>query len=198
MTPEVQARAFEPFYSTKGPGRGTGLGLSQVHGFAEQSGGSVAIESSPERGTAIILLLPRARGLGAASSPAQREPDATPGAGSILMVEDDDRVATVVCEMIEDLGYRVTRVANASQALAALEEEAGRFDLVFSDIAMPGGMNGIQLAAAIRDRRPTLPVLLTTGYSSPAEYTSEPFSVLQKPYGVKELSDALRAALPMF
>ena len=198
MTPEVQARAFEPFYSTKGPGRGTGLGLSQVHGFAEQSGGSVAIESSPERGTAIILLLPRARGLGAAPSPAQREPDATPGAGSILMVEDDDRVATVVCEMIEDLGYRVTRVANASQALAALEEEAGRFDLVFSDIAMPGGMNGIQLAAAIRDRRPTLPVLLTTGYSSPAEYTSEPFSVLQKPYGVKELSDALRAALPMF
>ena len=195
MTPEVQTRAFEPFYSTKGPGRGTGLGLSQVHGFAEQSGGSVAIESSPERGTAVILLLPRATSRAAVSSPAQHESEAASGTGSILVVEDDDRVAAVVCEMIEDLGYRVSRVANASEALAALED-AGAFDLVFSDIAMPGGMNGVQLAAAIRERQPALPVLLTTGYSSPTDHAHEPFSVLQKPYGVKELSDALQTALP--
>jgi PAS domain S-box-containing protein len=193
MTPEVQARAFEPFYSTKGPGRGTGLGLSQVHGFAEQSGGSVAIESGPEHGTTVTLILPQALER-PTSTPAPPEPVAATGAGNILVVEDDDRVASVVCEMIEDLGYRATRIANAALALGALER-TGPFDLVFSDIAMPGAMNGTQLAATIRERWPSLPILLTTGYSTATDYVDAPFRVLQKPYGVAELSDAFRDAL---
>ena len=194
MTPEVQARAFEPFFSTKGAGRGTGLGLSQVHGFAEQSGGTVAIESSPGRGTMVALLLPRARRRAASRAPAQPERPAAAGAGNVLVVEDDDRVATIVCQMIEELGYKVIRVAGAAEALAAVEN-SGPFDLVFSDIAMPGEMNGIQLAAAIRMLRPMLPVVLTTGYTDAADVPNELFPILQKPYGINQLSDAFRAVL---
>lgn len=193
MAPDVQARAFEPFYSTKGPGRGTGLGLSQVHGFAEQSGGSVTIESHLGQGTVVTLLLPRAQKGAASLSAAPSIPEVVDGAGNVLVVEDDDRVAAVVCDMIDDLGYRATRVANASEALEALQ--AGAFDLVFSDVVMPGEMNGIQLAAEIRNRLPNLPIVLTTGYSDPDENTGEPYRVLQKPYGVSALSDAFRAAL---
>ena len=193
MAQDVQARAFEPFYSTKGPGRGTGLGLSQVHGFAEQSGGSVAIESRLGQGTVVTLLLPRARKRAASPSAAPSDPEVVGGAGNVLVVEDDDRVAAVVCDMIDDLGYRATRVANASEALEALQ--AGAFDLVFSDVVMPGEMNGIQLAAEIRSRLPKLPIVLTTGYSDPDENTGEPYRVLQKPYGVGALSEAFRAAL---
>lgn len=194
MAPEVQARAFEPFYSTKGPGRGTGLGLSQVHGFAEQSGGSVAIESRLGQGTVVTLLLPRAQKDAASPSAEPPCPDVADGVGDVLVVEDDDRVAAVVCDMIEDLGYRATRVANASEALEALKDGSA-FDLVFSDVVMPGEMNGIQLAAEIRNRRPNLPIVLTTGYSNPEEDTGEPYRVLQKPYGVNALSSAFRAAL---
>ena len=104
------------------------------------------------------------------------------------------RVATIVCQMIEELGYKVTRVAGAAEALAAVEN-SGPFDLVFSDIAMPGEMNGIQLAAAIRSLRPMLPVVLTTGYTDAADVPNALFPILQKPYGINQLSDAFRAAL---
>jgi PAS domain S-box-containing protein len=197
MAPEVRARAFEPFYSTKGPGRGTGLGLSQVHGFAEQSGGSARIESEVGRGTVVTLTLPRARKT--APSPGETAHPASaqqPVSGNILVVEDDDRVAVVVCAMIEDLGYRVTHVGDALQALEELGRSEERFDLVFSDIIMPGTLNGLQLAATIRERRPDLPIVLTSGYAGGTESQSElTYQVLEKPYGATELRAAFHTAL---
>ena len=204
MSPEVQARAFEPFYSTKGPGRGTGLGLSQVHGFAEQSGGSARIESAPGLGTAVILSLPRAtKAIPAlpetAIAPAAGcvrppSPAGTAESGSILMVEDDDQVALVVQAMIEDLGYRVTRVGDALQALDVLDRGEA-FDLIFSDVVMPGELNGLQLAAVIRERRPGMPIVLTTGYAGVAENRTADYQVVPKPYTMAVLSEAFRTAL---
>jgi len=195
MTPAVMARAFEPFYSTKGPGRGTGLGLSQVHGFAEQSGGSVTIESAPGKGTTVVLTLPRAETAAARPAEAGHSPEIAAGSGSILMVEDDDRVASIVSEMVEDLGYRVTRVADALQALDVLER-GDPIDLVFSDVVMPGELSGLQLAAVIRDKRPGLPIILTTGYTGAAEDKTASYQVLPKPYTMKQLSAAFADALP--
>jgi PAS domain S-box-containing protein len=194
MTDETMAHAFEPFYSTKAPGHGTGLGLSQVHGFAEQSGGSVEIDSTLGSGTVVTLVLPRARETVPAPA-TEREPERFEGTGNVLVVEDDDRVASVVCAMVEDLGYRVTRVSSGIEALAALER-GDTYELVFSDVVMPGELNGLQLAAAIRERQPGLPVLLTSGYSGAAQgRTDIGFPILQKPYGASDLSAAFRAAL---
>jgi PAS domain S-box-containing protein len=194
MSPEVRARAFEPFYSTKGPGRGTGLGLSQVHGFAEQSGGSARIESAPGLGTTVILSLPRATKAMQALPEAAIAPAGTAEAGSILMVEDDDQVALVVQAMIEDLGYRVTRVGDALQALDLLDR-GETFDLVFSDVVMPGELNGLQLAAVIRERRPGMQIVLTTGYAGVAESWTADYQVVPKPYTMAALDEAFRTAL---
>lgn len=194
MTEEVQARAFEPFFTTKGVGRGSGLGLAQVYGFARQSGGSVAIESIPGRGTTVTLLLPRAATV----------PDASPrhlldfgreapaSAGEMLLVEDDDEVAALVGEMARGLGYAVTRAASGEAALGALAN-ARRIDIVFSDVMMPGGMNGIELARELRRRRPHLPVLLTSGYAAgvQAQAEAEGVEILPKPYGLKDFAQAL-------
>jgi PAS domain S-box-containing protein len=194
MSPEVRARAFEPFYSTKGPGLGTGLGLSQVHGFAEQSGGSARIESAPGLGTTVILSLPRATKAMQALPEAAIAPAGTAEAGSILMVEDDDQVALVVQAMIEDLGYRVTRVGDALQALDLLDR-GETFDLVFSDVVMPGELNGLQLAAVIRERRPGMQIVLTTGYAGVAESRTADYQVVPKPYTMAALDEAFRTAL---
>ena len=197
MSAEIQSRAFEPFYSTKGPGRGTGLGLSQVHGFVEQSGGSARIESEPGEGTLVVLTLPRAgRTALAPSETAPHDANQQPGPANILVVEDDDKVAVMVCAMIEDLGYRVVRVGDAMQALDELGRGGEKFDLVFSDIVMPGNLNGRQLAAAIRKRQPDLPIVLTSGYVGGMDDGEEiPYQVLGKPYSVAELDAAFRAAL---
>jgi len=190
MSPEVQARAFDPFYTTKEVGKGTGLGLSQVYGFALQSGGRCELESMEGRGTTITLLLPPT------DEPAPIKPKAEvkserPGAGAVLVVEDDDNVANLVCEMINDLGYSATRVPSARAALEHIER-GPPVDLVFSDIVMPGGLNGIQLASELRRRNPELPILLTTGYAGRGEEEEvEGFPVLRKPYD----RDALGAAL---
>lgn len=194
MSAEVKAHAFEPFYSTKAPGRGTGLGLSQVHGFAGQSGGTVEIESAPGSGTTVTLMLPRAH-QPTAMPVMGPEPEPFEGTGKVLVVEDDDRVASIVCAMVEDLGYHVTRVSGGREALAALER-GDAYDLVFSDVVMPGDLNGLQLAAAIRERHPRLPIVLTSGYSGAAQGRSDiGFRILQKPYGANDLSAAFRAAL---
>ncbi|WP_105422542.1 MULTISPECIES: ATP-binding protein [Neorhizobium] len=200
MTREVQARVFEPFFTTKDIGKGSGLGLAQVHGFAQQSGGRIEIESEVGRGTKIILMLPRS-----SKEPgpdqhhlvdlhvARRRPAS---AGSILLVEDDDEVAALVREMLEDLGFQVVRAATAAAALGALAN-GRRIDLVFSDIMMPGGMNGVELAKEIRSRRMDLPILLTSGYSEAAKQAAEVqgIKILRKPYQLAELSEALRGAI---
>ena len=150
MAPDVLSRVFEPFFTTKPVGKGTGLGLSQVHGFSRQSGGTVTIDSTPGNGTVVTLYLPRSSD----SRPSVRDDEASPdtAAGKVLLVEDNADVAEVSQAMLEEIGYTVRLAADARQALAMFD--AQDFDLVVSDIVMPGGMNGIELAEALRQRKP--------------------------------------------
>jgi signal transduction histidine kinase/ActR/RegA family two-component response regulator len=200
MLPEVRARAFEPYFTTKDSGKGSGLGLAQVYGFAIQSRGAVRINSEVGRGTTIALYLPRCD---KAPSSDQRhlarpavQPQVSQDAGLVLLVEDDDEVASLASEMLNQLGYEVTRAATAAAALSALTN--GRpVDIVFSDIMMPGGMNGVSLAREISRRRADLPVVLTSGYAEAAarEANAAGIRILPKPYRLDELSAALRAAM---
>jgi CheY-like chemotaxis protein len=198
MTPDVQARVFEPFFTTKDIGKGSGLGLAQVHGFATQSNGSVEIDSEVGRGTTIRLYLPRTEKQPAVDQhhlvDLHVERQLPGAAGCVLLVEDDDEVAKLVGEMLYQLGYEVTRAASAAAALGALAN--GRHvDLVFSDIMMPGGMNGVDLAREIRSRRRGLPVLLTSGYAEAArrDADAEGVRILPKPYRLDELATALHS-----
>jgi len=191
---DVLPRVFEPFFTTKDVGKGTGLGLSQVYGFAKQSGGAASIVSSARRGTAVTLFLPQTW-----EKPAQAREQtvavaARRGAGTALLVEDNAEVADVGRSYLEELGYRVELAASAQAGLDLIDRE-GDIELVFSDILMPGGMNGLELADAIRRRFPSVAVLLTTGYSSSAQdAVRRGFEVLQKPYDLAALQRALRLA----
>lgn len=201
MQPEVLKRVFEPFFTTKDIGKGSGLGLAQVYGFVEASGGSVEINSEPGVGTAVDLWLPRSieASLGATgnhSSRAQGDADRSV-AGKILVVEDDDSVAMLVNDMLDQLGYSVTRVDGAAAALSVLASDAEP-DLMFSDIMMPGGINGVDLAKEVKQRHPKLPILLTSGYADvlKSAATAEGVEILPKPYSLRQLSEALRATIP--
>jgi PAS domain S-box-containing protein len=199
MSAEVLSRVFEPFFTTKEIGKGSGLGLPQVYGFAQQSGGSVKIDSAVGAGTTVKLYLPRSD-VSPVPAPASTDLETTARRrallGSILLVEDDDEVAALVTEMLNNLGYRVTRVAGAQAALGALADDR-EVDLVFADVMMPGSMNGVELAREVRRRRPDAPILLTTGYAGAALQAAglDRFQVLHKPYEIESLEEALRAAL---
>ncbi|GAA0567952.1 ATP-binding protein [Craurococcus roseus] len=200
MAPEVVSRVFEPFFTTKDIGKGSGLGLAQVYGFATQSGGAVRIDTAVGRGTTIALLLPRSGEAPPAERvhPADARAERPPGgmAGHVLLVEDDDEVAALVTEMLTQLGLGATRAASAAAALGALAN--GRaVDLVFSDVMMPGGMSGVDLAREVKRRRPGLPILLTTAYAEAAqrEAEAEGIALLPKPYRLEELAAAARDAL---
>jgi signal transduction histidine kinase len=193
MEPEILARAFEPFFTTKEVGKGSGLGLAQVYGFARQSGGRVEIDSEPGRGTRVNLFLPRtAKPLAHAAPPGRPAEGATRDL-RVLLVEDDPIVGNMVAAALEDVGYRVVRTAQATEALAVLSS-GGRVDLLFSDIVMPGEMSGLDLANEARRRRPGLPVVLTTGYSEEVA-RAEGVRVLRKPYRIAALVEILEAAL---
>jgi two-component system NtrC family sensor kinase len=191
---DILPHVFEPFFTTKEVGKGTGLGLSQVYGFAKQSGGTATITSTVGRGTVITLYLPRTQELPAPSI-ARIEPEAVPQpAGTVLVVEDSPEVTEVVTAYFQQLGYMVKQVANAHDALELLANDP-KIDLVFSDILMPGGMNGLELGHAIRRLYPAMPVLLTTGYSDSArDAVQQGFVVLQKPFDLAGLEQALREA----
>ncbi len=195
IPPDVLARVFEPFFTTKEVGKGTGLGLSQVYGFAKQSGGTATITSVEGRGTAITVYLPRSHEAPQPPAPlAQAEAPAEP-AGTVLLVEDNADVAEVGAGFFRQLGYRVRSVAHAQAALAALRLDSD-VDLVFSDILMPGGMNGLDLAREIGARFPSIPVLLTTGYSASAQdAVRQGVIVLQKPYDLESLRRNIREAI---
>jgi signal transduction histidine kinase/ActR/RegA family two-component response regulator len=196
MSPEILAHAFEPFFTTKEVGRGSGLGLAQAHGFAKASGGVVRIASSPGDGTLVSLFLPRTLKTPAYIPQLTSQPvkDTLVGAGQVLVVEDDDEVAALTVEMIKQLGYDTTRVASAEAALGALADRRA-VDIVFSDVMMPGRMNGVELAQEIRRRRPNLPVLLTSGYVEAARRNAgaQRLKIIPKPYQIDELRDALAA-----
>jgi two-component system NtrC family sensor kinase len=195
IAPEVIARIFEPFFTTKDVGKGTGLGLSQVYGFAKQSGGTVTVWSRLGVGTTFTMYLPRSREVPQRSAPVRADDAVTEDAGSVLVVEDNSEVADIAMALLNELGYRVTRVGGASAALDLLRD-GERFDLVFSDVVMPGGMSGVELAHAIRKDYPALPVVLTTGYFNALDKPlPRGLPVLRKPYDIAELKKILQAAL---
>jgi CheY-like chemotaxis protein len=190
IAPDILSKIFDPFFTTKAIGKGTGLGLSQVHGFAHQAGGTVRVASELGKGTTITILLPRKDAIPVAKEVRVSE---TSGSGTVLLVEDNPDVATVSAGLLEQLGYTVRRVANAEAALRELELDG--IDLVFSDIVMPGKMDGLGLARHLRAVRPGLPILLTSGYSDAALNVRGDFPILRKPYEIHELSRAI-AKLP--
>ncbi len=194
IEPDVLAHVFEPFFTTKVVGKGSGLGLSQVHGFAQQAGGLATIESEVDQGTTVTLLLPRSYAASAPKTGDDRQ-SLSRGIGLVLLVEDNDGVAETAMRMLDLIGYRSHWVQDAGTALALLLG-GQRFDLVFSDIVMPGSMTGLDLARRIRRYFPAQPVLLATGYSdAAAEVSAEGFSILAKPYRANALADAIRTSL---
>jgi signal transduction histidine kinase/CheY-like chemotaxis protein len=194
IAPAALTHVFEPFFTTKEIGKGTGLGLAQVHGFAEQSGGRATIASTLGQGTTVTLYLPRATAQATARA-AENRPAAPPGSGMVLIVEDDDDVAQVAIRMFGMLGYTAHHARDARTALSLLLG-GQRFVLLFSDIMMPGGMNGVELARRVRQHFAWLPVLLTSGYHrATAEVDREGFSVIAKPYRADALSDAVQRCL---
>ncbi|MBR0673694.1 response regulator [Roseomonas soli] len=205
MVPEVRERAFEPFFTTKDPGQGTGLGLSQVFGFVRQIGGHVAIQSAPGRGTTVSLYLPlgsatdAGAGAGAGGSTAPARHAAHSGAGlSVLVVEDEPVVRAVAVDMLQDAGFAVLAAQDGPTALALLEEGA-QVDILFSDVVMPGGMTGVDLARAARRLRPEIGVLLASGYA--AEVLAQhggagEFELIDKPYDVETVLTRIAAQRP--
>jgi CheY-like chemotaxis protein len=199
MTQEVADRAFMPFFTTKEVGQGTGLGLSVVHGFAQQSGGGVQIESSPGRGTTVRLDLPAA----APETPAVAANDDAvkkmPKGGRVLLVEDDVLVRASAAEALERLGYLVETAESAPVALRILERSpASTFDLVLSDVVMPDGISGAELAREVKLRWPGTRVLLTSGYAAETMQgrmaLPEGVDLLGKPYSNADLVRAINKA----
>ena len=196
MPADVRQRAFEPFFTTKGFSKGSGLGLPQVYGFAQQSGGSVTIDSRVGVGTVVTVLLPRSRKEPVA--PSRLEAATAPGTkthlerrGLVLLVEDDEEVSTLTRELLTSLCFAVIQVDSAETALRALENSR-EIDVVLSDVMIPGGVSGLDLAREIRRRYPALPILLTTGYvESVAHMKEEEFGLLLKPYTFESLAQAL-------
>jgi PAS domain S-box-containing protein len=192
IAPDILPLVFDPFFTTKGPSRGNGLGLSQVYGFAHQSGGTVTITSELGRGTCVTLYLPR--GMAALKPGAERNaPLEMPEGGTALLVEDNPEVAKVTEQMIEQLGYRVRRAGGAKEALELAEGTT--FDLVISDIVMAGPMDGVGLAHTLRQRQPDLPVVLVTGFSSSVAETEREFPILRKPFEVSDLGRVMAKAV---
>jgi PAS domain S-box-containing protein len=186
IPPDIVQKVFDPFFTTKPVGKGTGLGLSQVHGFAHQAGGLIDLCSELGNGTTVTISLPRdTTGIVSDKSPGP----ASSGSGTILLVEDNPDVATACTGLLEQLGYAVRWVSNAEEALAEIDGDG--IDLVFSDIVMPGKMDGLTLAQTIRGKYPRIPILLATGYSDALRRTSLGFQILRKPYEIHELSQAL-------
>ncbi|KAB2943496.1 MAG: PAS domain S-box protein [Hyphomicrobium sp.] len=198
MTPEVAARVFEPFFTTKPVGRGTGLGLASTYGFVKQSGGSATIYSEVGRGTTVNLYLPRH---GAQQSRLGGDtPVRAPCADDelVLVVEDNPELRALTLDRLKCLGYRVIEADGGPAALAILE--AGEpIDLIFSDVIMPGGITGNELAAAARERNPAIKILLTSGYDAElaveADTMADDLKVLRKPYKQADLARALRDIL---
>jgi len=195
MDADVALRIFEPFFTTKEIGKGSGLGLSQVYGFVRQSGGEVSVSSSPGQGAVFEISLPRSQAAPGPRGVGGEIGEAVGGSERVLVVEDDAAVLAMAVETLEGLGYQVT---TADTAAAALKKLKGRkaFDLLFSDVVMPGGVNGVQLAHLALQERPELKVLLTSGYvgDEAASWANE-FPMIDKPYLGPALAAKIRAVL---
>jgi CheY-like chemotaxis protein len=186
---EIKSRIFEPFFTTKQVGKGSGLGLSQAYGFAQQSGGAISVDSAVGKGTRIAFLLPAADE--AASGPVQAqagsEAERLRASGTILLVEDDHAVAELTSALLQHAGYVVVRAHSGPAALNVLRHNRA-IDIVFSDVVMPGGMDGVELARAIRAEFPGTPVLLTTAFGHRiADPRQSGIQVVRKPYDPTEV-----------
>lgn len=192
MDERTVQRVLEPFFTTKPPGKGTGLGLSQVYGFITQSGGDLHIDSTPGAGTTVAIYLPAGTAAAAPSMPTDPEAGA---AERVLIVEDEETVMEVATQLFRSLGFEVLTASNGRDALAVLEREP-RIDLLFTDVTMPGGMDGIQLARKARALRPQMRVLLASGYPLPALAAQhgalDEFVLVNKPYRLSDLARKLR------
>jgi PAS domain S-box-containing protein len=197
MDADTAARVFEPFFTTKEPGRGTGLGLSQVYGFARQSGGAVVVESAPGKGSTVRIYLPlsESRAERALAAP-ETAATAHGPARRVLLVEDDASVGEMVEAMLTDLGHDVLRAEAAAPAIEILGR-SGHIDLMLTDLIMPGGMNGVELAHAAVALRPGLPVILTSGYTGETlgAATEAPWPLLTKPYPAEALAAVIDAVM---
>ncbi|MDD9947583.1 MAG: PAS domain S-box protein [Myxococcales bacterium] len=195
MDEETLARIFDPFFTTKGLGEGTGLGLATCYGIVEELGGDIRVRSALGDGSSFSIRFPRHSG---AARPTSSDvvPVSLRGTETILVVEDADAVRRVAKRTLERYGYTVLLAEDAPLALSVYEANLGEIDLLFSDVVLPGG-NGFELAAAIRERSPDLPILLTSGYANLRGFPDGPpaFSVLWKPYGAAELANATRKQL---
>ncbi|KQU76930.1 MULTISPECIES: ATP-binding protein [unclassified Rhizobacter] len=205
MTPQVLSQVFQPFFSTKPAGSGTGLGLSMVYGFVRQSGGHVKIYSEPGQGTSVKVYLPRAHDaeaqVDAAPHPAATG-DASGGAETVLVVEDDAAVRRATVEMLQELGYRVLKASDADQALVVIDDAVAHhaaIDLLFTDVVMPGRLKSPELADKARERLPGIAVLFTSGYAQNAIVHGgrlDPgVELLPKPYSARALASKVRAVL---
>ena len=201
MSPDIVAHAFEPFFTTKEVGKGSGLGLAQVYGFIVQSNGKVSIDSALDRGTTVSMVIPRSlkpvetEQPDPASAALHRQERRSRARGHVLLVEDDLTVAALTKQMLENIGLTVTHAKSAPDALDALQRIPD-VDVVFSDVMMPGGMSGVDLAREIRRRWPELPVVLSTGYIEAARAAvTEGLEVLVKPFSLDVLAGTLRAHL---
>ena len=192
MAPEVLSRAFDPFYTTKPMGQGTGLGLSMIHGYVEQSGGRVLLRSETGQGTTVTIYLPRYLGMavseedvGVASLPSQAAPRAV-----VLLVEDEPIVRMLMTEMLSDHGYTVLEAHSGRSGLSVVESGT-RLDLLITDVGLPGGMDGRQLADAVRQQRPNLKALFVTGYAESAALEisrrEQGIEIMIKPFTVDAL-----------
>jgi CheY-like chemotaxis protein len=193
MTPEVLEKVFDPFFTTKPIGQGTGLGLSMVHGFVNQSGGDITIASAPGEGSAVTIRLPIAhRAPAARSRPAETAPQHGSGE-TVLVVEDDAQVRMLVLEVLRELGYSVLEARDAGEALAQLERAP--VDLLVSDVGLPG-MDGRELAEMARSRAPGLRVLFMTGYAEHAQvrssFLADGMDLVTKPFAIDALALKIR------
>jgi PAS domain S-box-containing protein len=199
MTPEVAERAYEPFFTTKEVGKGSGLGLSMVYGFARQSGGHVEIASKPGEGTSVTMLLRAAQAEAAEQDSTSERLPLSPGRGErILVVEDDAAVRCFVCAQLRRLNYDILETDDGWAALQIIEENE-KIDLLFTDVVLPKGLSGVELARRARDRRPQLKVMLTSGYSEDVfNAHGRPdvdVHLLRKPYRIQDLSQAVQATI---
>ncbi|KQP61840.1 two-component system sensor histidine kinase/response regulator [Methylobacterium sp. Leaf108] len=197
MPPDVIARVFEPFFTTKPIGEGTGLGLSMIHGFAQQSGGQVRISSEVGRGTTVCLYMPRHHGEADGDDPAPRPTGVARAeqGETVLIVDDEPSVRMLVTEVLEDLGYTAIEAADSVAGLTVLESDV-RIDLLVTDVGLPGGMNGRQMADAARVRRRDLKVLFITGYAEKAilgdGHLAPGMEVLTKPFPIEALASRIK------
>ena len=196
MTPEVLARAFDPFFTTKPLGEGTGLGLSMIYGFVRQSGGQVRVTSAPGQGTTMCLYLPRYTGSAEAADADEAPPPVDQGDGeTVLVIDDEPTIRMIIVEVLQENGYAAIEAADGPAGLKILQSDA-RIDLLITDVGLPGGLNGRQVADAARALRPRLKVLFITGYAETAAIgdgaLAAGMEVIVKPFEVSALSARIR------